>query len=74
MNVRILAPTGALGTVPEEKLAEAIADGAVVMTPQKMREMRQAIFMEHNVFNEKHATPKAVPRHRRKSLWKQRGR
>jgi hypothetical protein len=73
-GIRILAPTGVLGTVPEEKLEEAVAAGAVVMTPEKMREMRQAIFMEHTVFDEKHAQKKPVPRHRRKSLWKQRGR
>jgi hypothetical protein len=74
MNVRILAPTGQLGSVPEEKLSEAIEAGAVVMTPQKMREMRQAIFMEHGVFNERNHKKPVLARHKRKSLWKGRGR
>ena len=48
-NVRIIAPTGKIGYVPEEKLPEAIAAGATVLTPAKMRELRQAIFMEHAI-------------------------
>ena len=69
MNVRILAPTGKLGYVPEEKLAEALAAGAILVTAEKMREIRQATFMEHGIF--KVGKPKApLARHKRKSLWK----
>ena len=71
-GVRILTPTGKLAYVPEEKLADALAAGAVVMTPEKMRELRQAIFMQHGVFNEKNRKPVAT--RQRKSLWKQRSR
>jgi len=68
-NVRIIAPTGKIGYVPEEKLPEAIAAGATVLPPAKMRELRQAIFMEHAIFDDKKPKP-LPPRHRRKSLWK----
>lgn len=74
MNARILTPTGKIAFVPEEKLVDALAAGASLLTPDKMRELRQAIFMEHGVFNERKNSAKPVPRHRRKSLWKQRGR
>ena len=67
---RILAPTGEIGYVPEEKLAETLAAGAVVLTPEKMRDLRQAIFMEHAVFKDRHQQKQAVPRHKRKSLYK----
>ena len=68
-GVRMLAPTGQIGYVPEEQLAAALEAGAVIVTPQKMREIRQAIFMEHAIFDERH-NRRPVPRHRRKSLWK----
>ena len=67
-GVRLLAPTGQIGYVPEEQLAAALEAGAVIVTPQKMREIRQAIFMEHAIFDERHNRQPA-PRHRRKSLW-----
>jgi hypothetical protein len=65
VNVRIMAPTGQLGYVPEEKLQEALDAGARVMTPEDMRTLRQQVFMEHAVFKEKHQRPEAK---RRKSL------
>ena len=65
MPVRIMAPTGQLGYVPEEKLEEAIAAGARVMTPEDMRVLRQQVFMEHGLFKDTHKRPE--PR-RRKSL------
>lgn len=68
-GVRILAPGGEIGFVPEEQLDAAVAAGAIVLTPEKMREMRQAIFMEHNLFQSKQRKP-AKPRHKQKSLWK----
>ena len=66
-GVRIMAPTGQIGFVPADKLDEAIAAGATVMTPEKMRELRQEVFMEHGLFKQEHAKPE--PR-RRKSLVK----
>jgi hypothetical protein len=72
-EVRILTPTGKIAFVPEENLAAALSAGAVVLTREKMRELRQAIFMEHSIFEERH-NRKPVPRHKRKSLWKGRGR
>lgn len=62
-GVRILAPTGDIGYVPAEQLEEAIAAGAEELTPDKMREMRQEIFMQHAIFKEKHGKP--VKRKRR---------
>lgn len=73
IEVRVLTPTGKVALVPEENLMAALAAGATILTPEKMRELRQAIFMEHGIFNERN-NHKPVPRHRRKSLWKQRGR
>lgn len=68
-GVRILAPGGDVGYVPAELLDQALAAGATLLPPDKMREMRQAIFMEHNLFESKKAKPRA-PRHKRKGLWK----
>jgi hypothetical protein len=62
-GVRVLAPTGRLGYVPEENLAAAIAAGAKVMTPDDMRALRQEIFMQHGIFKEAHTRP--VKRKRR---------
>ncbi len=70
MNIRIMAPTGQLGYVPEAKLDEALAAGARVMTSDDMRTLRQQVFMEHAVFKEKHQKPEM---RRRKSLVKSRG-
>lgn len=66
-GVRIMAPTGQIGFVPQEKLEEALAAGATLMTPEKMRELRQEVFMEHGLFQDQHKRPE--PR-RRKSLVK----
>lgn len=55
--VRILAPTGAIGTVPAESLQDALDAGAKVLSPDEMRQLRQATFMEHQVFKEKHTRP-----------------
>jgi hypothetical protein len=52
-----MSPTGELGTVPADKLAEAIAAGARVMTSEDMRQLRQEIFMEHSVFKDEHQRP-----------------
>ncbi len=52
-SVRILAPTGDLGYVPEEQLQAAIDAGAKVMTPDDMRQMRREIFMQHGIFRER---------------------
>jgi hypothetical protein len=57
-GVRILAPTGELGYVPEEQLLEAIAAGAKVMTPNDMRTLRQEVFMQHGLFKDEHSRPK----------------
>jgi hypothetical protein len=65
MNVRIMAPTGKLGYVPEEKLQDALAAGARVMTSDDMRTLRQQVFMEHGLFKQAHKRPE--PR-KRKSL------
>ena len=46
-GVRIMAPTGELGYVPEENLAEALAAGARVMTPEDMRSMNEQIDGQH---------------------------
>lgn len=70
-TVRILAPTGDIGYVPEAQLQEAIEAGAVILTAEKMRELRQAVFMEHSVFKEKQTAPVI---HKRKSLVRGRGR
>lgn len=64
-DVRILAPTGELGTIPEEQLEAARAEGAILMTPERMREMRQNIFMEHQVFKQEHKRPDRSRRRRR---------
>lgn len=57
MNVRILAPTGEIGYVPEEQVAEAVAAGAKVMTGDDMRQLRQEIFMQHGIFKDAHKRP-----------------
>ncbi len=72
MNVRILAPTGELGSIPEDQVEAAVAAGAKVMTPADMRALRQSVFMEHTVFDERNRKP--TTRRQRKSLWKGRGR
>lgn len=68
-GIRILAPGGKVGYVPADQLEAALAAGALVLTAEKMKEMRQAIFMEHQLHESK--KPKPMPaRHKRKSLWK----
>lgn len=72
-GVRILTPTGDVAYVPEERLTEALADGATLLTVEKMREMRQAIFMEHTLHLEntkKPAASQSQMRRRRKSFWR----
>ena len=64
-GVRVLAPTGEIGYVPEEFLEEAIAAGAKVLTAEEMKQMRQEIFMQHAIFKEKHQRP---ARRRRRSI------
>jgi len=49
-----MSPTGELGTIPAENLAEAVKAGARVMTADDMRELRQEIFMQHAVFKDEH--------------------
>lgn len=65
MSTRILIPDGTLVRVPDEKLAEAIERGGQVMNPEKMRELRQAVFMEHGIFKDAHTRP---TKRKRKSL------
>jgi hypothetical protein len=57
MNIRVLAPTGKLGYIPEENVEAAVAAGAKVMTPTDMRTLRQEIFMQHEIFKEAHQRP-----------------
>lgn len=57
MTVRVLAPTGHIGYIPEENVPEAVEAGAKVLTPEGMRVLRQQIFMEHGVFKEAHQRP-----------------
>jgi len=64
---RIMAPTGQLGYVPEDKLQEALAAGARVMNSDDMRTLRQQIFMEHGLFQQAHKRPEPK---KRKSLVK----
>lgn len=64
-GVRVLAPTGEIGYVPEEHLLEALAAGAKVLTPDDMRALRQEIFMQHGIFKQEHARPK---KRRRRSI------
>jgi hypothetical protein len=66
MTVRIMSPQGHLGRVPEEKVEQALAAGGQIMTPEKMRELRQAIFMEHGLFQDRRKPP--LSRRKRKSL------
>lgn len=61
-GVRILAPTGEIGFVPEEQLLEALAAGAKLMTADDMRALRQEIFMQHNVFKETHGRKRSRKR------------
>ena len=63
-GVRLISPTGEIGYVPEDQVEEAIAAGAQMMTPEKMRELRQAVFMEHGLFKHEHK-PIEKPRKRR---------
>ena len=63
MTVRILAPDGNLGMIPEDHVEAAIAAGGRVMTPELMREMRQAVFMEHAIFKDQR---KAPPKNRKR--------
>lgn len=56
-GVRIMAPTGELGYVPQENLEEALAAGARVMTPDDMRALRQQVFMEYGLFKDAHKRP-----------------
>lgn len=71
-GIRILAPTGEIGFIPEEQLPGAIEAGAVELTPEKMRELRQAIFMQHGVFTEKNTPPAYSPRKQKHRLFKSR--
>ena len=57
MNVRVLAPTGELGYIPEEQVEEAVAAGAKVMNSDDMRQLRQEIFMQHGIFKDAHKQP-----------------
>lgn len=64
-GVRILAPTGELGTVPKEHLEEALEAGARVMNPDDMRQLRQEVFMQHEIFKSEHKRPTPGRRRRR---------
>ena len=64
-GVRILAPTGELGFIPADQVEAAVADGAVVMTPDKMRELRQDVFMQHMLFKDQNHSPR---KRRRRSI------
>ena len=64
VRIRVLAPTGRIGFVPEANLQAALDAGAKLMTADDMRELRQQIFMEHGVFQQEHRRP-AKPRKRR---------
>ncbi len=70
--IRIMAPTGQLGRIPEEKLAEALAAGARIMTSDDMRALRHQVFMEHELFKERHQP--IEHRRKRKSLIRSRSR
>lgn len=50
--IRVMAPDGTLGMLPEDKAQRAVAAGGRIMTPELMREMRQAVFMEHAIFKD----------------------
>ena len=63
-GVRIMAPTGELGYVPADKVDEAIKAGARLMTPEDMRVLRQQVFMEHGLFQERHKRPEPTRRNR----------
>ena len=64
-GVRVLAPTGKLGYVPEENVEAAVNAGAKVMDGDAMRELRQNIFMTHLSFQEKN---KPVEKRKRRSI------
>lgn len=47
MLVKVMAPDGTLGNIPEEHLQEAISVGARVMSKDDLKDMYQSIFMTH---------------------------
>lgn len=67
----MVSTTGHLGYIPEDKVEEAKADGFRVIGPDEMRALRQQIFMEHGLFQQRNAKPQG---RKRKSLIVGRGR
>jgi len=55
--IRIMAPTGQLGYVPENEVEAAVAAGAKVFTADDMRALRERVFMEHLTFKDQHKKP-----------------
>jgi|HubBroStandDraft_1064217.scaffolds.fasta_scaffold164047_2 hypothetical protein len=56
-EARVLDPHGNIAYIPEENLEAALEAGAKLLTPDKMRELRQEVFMQHLAFKDEHAPP-----------------
>ncbi len=56
-EVRVLDPHGNIAYIPEENQEAALDAGAKLLTPDKMRELRQEVFMQHLAFKDEHAPP-----------------
>jgi len=52
MLVRIMAPDGTLGNIPEEQVEAAVLAGAKVMSKQDLKDMYQSVFMAHTLVTE----------------------
>lgn len=56
---RMMAPNGDLGTIPDDKVQEAIAAGFRVMTSDDMRQMYNSMFLQHALFKDQHKKAQA---------------
>lgn len=53
--IRMMSPDGTLGMIPEAQVPQALEAGARVIDSGAMRELRQAVFMQHTLFKDKQA-------------------
>lgn len=66
--IRMMAPDGTLGNVPDEHVSAAVEAGGRVMTSADLKQMYQNLFMQHVMFKDKQAKVRKSFETRRLSL------
>lgn len=70
--MRVMAPDGSLGEVPEDQIEAALAAGGRLMTSADLKEMFNRLHLEHSLFKE--SRKRALEGLKKRTVTRMRGR